>query len=208
MKRQIIYLVLVAVAAVLVFAFENPFASRLASKKYSNFFQNLDAEKIARIEITQIIDGTALSKQNGKWFAEELITEHKKELYAKEGNEIPAPERVPADEEKIKSAIGVISNLERGTLMARSADKHDALQVGETGVLISGFNDKGENLFKLIVGKSGPDLISTYVRDPGSDEVFLIESPLVGAFSTRASDWTLPKPASEPQAKETAPVSE
>ncbi len=196
MKRQLIYLILVALAAILVFAFENPFASRLANKNSQKLFEKFDTADVQRIEISQMIDGALLTKVDGKWFAEDLTTDLKKKLYAQEEKEPPVTEKIPADEEKIKSGLGVVFNLEKGTLTAKSKDKHDMLQVGSAGVLIAGFDKDGKKLFGLIVGKSGPDLISTYVRNDNSDNVYLIETPLVGAFSTRSSDWKDPKSSS------------
>jgi hypothetical protein len=200
MKRQLIYLGILIVAAVAIVALENPFESRLDKDPYGKLFPDLKADAVSSIEISQLMDAALLKKSADGWTAEEASTELKSNVLAKEGKSFEAALPVPADADKIQSALRLIASLPAGIVATNAIDKKDSLQLGVAALSIKGFGEDGKELFSMAIGKSGPDFISTFVTKQGSDKILLVGQPLVGVFSPRVSDWIVP--AEKPAPKE------
>ncbi len=202
MKKQLILLAVLVLAAVILVALERPFESRLDEDPYGKLFPNLSRNDVYSLEISQLMESVVITRAGDGWTAVESETPLKKELLSKEGKQSDAQQPVKADSEKVESAIILLKSLPAGIVATNSSDKTDELQLGITGVTVKASDKNQKELLSFTIGKSGPDFMSTYVIKPGSDSIMLVGQPLVGVFSPRVSDWKL---SSSPDSKTEGP---
>jgi hypothetical protein len=85
----------------------------------------------------------------------------------------------PADSGLVQIALEKIVTLKKGEPVSVNPDKQAAFEVGDTGKsYVKIYNNKGETVGVLLVGKSGPDWNSNYARLAGRDTVYLIPGGL------------------------------
>lgn len=188
-KRSIIYLSIAAAVAITAFIIERPDRSRVSDVAEEYFIPDYDIEAVYRVDISQLIDGATIAREGDGWQVAELVTPLKGELMEKEERE-PKPVRARrADGERVRSALGSFSGLEQGVLVSKNPDKRSLYQVGETGLRVKGYDRDGAQIFDIVIGKNGPDLVSSYIRRGDEDEVYLAGRSLMGIFSPRPGDW-------------------
>lgn len=110
-------------------------------------------------------------------------------------------EKYPADAEKIEGLLDTLTLLNRNTLVTSNPDKHDSLELGSKGLNVTLYNSKGVKVVKLKVGKQGPNLFSTFVRDENENNVYLVDEYLKGYLNVPAEGWKkkeTPPPATTP----------
>lgn len=190
--RPFLYLGIAVVVALVVLIIENPERPRVEDVAEEPLIAdpNYDVAAIDRVEISQLISGAQLRHQDGKWVVEEMVTPLREQLLQQEGRTLPILRWHLADGERIENALGVFSGLMEGTLVSNNPEKQALYQVDEqTGLRLVLFGKNERKIADLIIGKSGPDATSTYVRRAGEDRVFLVPRTLVGRFSPEERDW-------------------
>lgn len=204
MKKTLIYLGIVIIAAIFVIALENPFRPRVSDTRDGYFIPDYDAANIVKIEIDQLIEGAVLKRDGDKWQMAEIVTPLKKQLLEREGREEPAQEWRPADKLRVTSALGSFGGLDEGVIVSMNPDKHSSYQVGPDGLHVRGLGKDDNPIFDVVIGKNGPDFMSSYIRNASDHRVYLVKKSLMGVFSPRADDW-LEKKKEERPAEGTAP---
>lgn len=197
-KRPFIYLGLAIIAALIVLILEDPFSPRVNDATESCFIPNYDSADVFRIEVEQLIDGAQLKRSDKDWMVADLTTPLKRQLYEKEGRDPPPPIWEKADNLRVRSALAAFGGMGEGILVSGNPGKQSAYQVGLTGVHVRTFDENGNSIFDIVIGKNGPDFASNYVRRGDDDNVYLVKKPLVGIFSPRPEDWEEKKIDSEP----------
>ncbi len=190
--RPFLYLGIAVVVALVILIVENPERPRVEDVAEQPLIAdpNYDVAAVERVEISQLISGTQLKREETKWLVEEMVTPLRKQLLQEEERALPILRWHLADAERIENALGVFSGLMEGTLVSDNPEKQALYQVDDqTGLrlVLSGKNDR--KIADLIIGKSGPDATSTYVRREGENRVFLVPRTLVGRFSPEERDW-------------------
>lgn len=188
-KRPLIFLGLAILLALVVVALERPERPRVDDGSEAYFIPDYDSADVDRVEVEQLLDGVELRRDGENWKVVERITPLQRELLGKEGK--PFPETIPrrANHTRVTSALGSFGGLEAGVLVSDNPEKESLYQVDRGGVTVRGFDKAGKMIFDVVVGKSGPDFSSSYIRRADEAKVFLVRRPLVGAFSPRADDW-------------------
>ena len=188
-KRPLLYLAVALLVVIATFIVERPEDSRLSDVSSVYLVDDFDFAKVASFEVTQLMDGAQLKREGDGWLVSELASPARRELLAKNGEAAPEVKWVPADGTRVKSALGGFGGLEEGLFVSDNLDKQHMYQVDAAGVSVRGYDADGNKLFDVIVGKNGPDFMGTFVRRAGENRVWLVNRPLVGAFSPRAADW-------------------
>lgn len=187
--RPFLYLGLALAFALVVLAVERPNRPRIDDAKDGYFLPGFDSKNISRIEVEQLLDGVDLKRDGNAWLVADRITPLKKELLQKEGRSEPEQRWHLADHTRVTSALGSFGGLGDGILVSDNVEKQPLYQLDRGGVLVKGFDAGGKEVLAVVVGKSGPDFTSTYIRRMNDDRVFLVHRPLMGTFSAIADDW-------------------
>jgi len=87
----------------------------------------------------------------------------------------------------MEDLLDIFENMPRGELASRNPEKHEDLQVDDLGVNIQAWNKDGEQIVDAIIGKEGPALMTTYMRQANSDNVYLSIKNIRPVFNR--TDW-------------------
>lgn len=79
----------------------------------------------------------------------------------------------PADPKLPKQILDAMEQFSASTLISNSRERHSAFEVDTTGYQVR-LSQGSKRLASFIVGKPGPDFMSTYIRPEGKDQVYLI----------------------------------
>lgn len=112
------------------------------------------AERVDGLDLSKGNLRVELAKRNGNWVVE---TENGQ----------------PADTALISGILENLKGLTSDDLVSTSSESHPALEVDSTGVDVV-IHAGGAEVGHLIVGKPGPDGMSTYVRLAGQDNVYRV----------------------------------
>ena len=173
LKNNLVLLIILIVFAVLVFLFENPFQdrSRKAREDAGPLFSELQIDEVKKLQVKNADTTVTLINRDNEWF-------------------VVGEEEYPADPTLVKEALEKIQRIQRINLASKKKDKHTLFEVADgmaTEVVL--FGPKEKEIAHLYIGKSGPDLFSTYLRKAESDEVYLHEEHLKGQFDREINNW-------------------
>ena len=174
-KKNLILLIALVVLAGIILIVEQPFENKSRQKKAEAplFFPDLDPSAVTQITISKAPGKTVvISSTENNW-----TVIHDNEPY-------------PADREMIAEAIEMFVTLKEIDLASRNKNKHDLFEVRDNNALkVTFFADSAEPLAGLLIGKSGPDFFSTYIRKAGADEVYISDTPLKSLYDRPAASW-------------------
>ncbi|MBI2346472.1 MAG: DUF4340 domain-containing protein [Deltaproteobacteria bacterium] len=95
----------------------------------------------------------------------------------------------PADPVKVTEALNAWRDLKTDSLVSTNPEQQARYQVNQLGLQIRAYDAEGNLLAKAVVGKQGPDFISTYIQPGGGAEVYLTREALQARFSPRTENW-------------------
>ncbi len=169
-KKIIPLLVAVTLLGLVIAHFEKPFQDRFTMVE-TPFYPNLKIDDIAAIDIDYFTHKTHLEKENQEW---QVIEEGQKFL---------------ADVERVDRILHFFTEVKKGEPMTTDENKFPALQLDTTGISVTLFNAKGDKLSRMIIGKQGPDVFSTFVRDENDKKAYLVETYLTNMLNVPIEEW-------------------
>jgi dipeptidyl aminopeptidase/acylaminoacyl peptidase len=89
----------------------------------------------------------------------------------------------------VKSMLGVLKDLKAQRLASRKKDKWDTYQVGESGTLVSVFQNGKQTDIHFGKSNYGQGGATTFVRIGNKDEVYVVEGFLDSHFNRTYNDW-------------------
>ena len=174
LKQNLILLIILIVFAAIVILVEKPFENKTEKiRQEADFlFPELQTEKIKKIQVKKDENTTiTLLNRDNDWY-------------------VVDKEEYPADPQLVEEAIEKVKSLKKLNLVSRKKDKHAIFEVKEgKGMEVMLFGPDDKEIAHLFIGKSGPDLFSTYIRKAGSDETFLYDGYLKGSFDYSVNNW-------------------
>jgi len=173
LKHNLILLIVLIVFASVILLFEKPFENK--TKKIQEealpLFPGLKVEQVKKIVVKKGNTTTTLENRGNLWY---LLD---KEDY-------------PADPTIIAGVIKKIQGFKKINLASRKKDKHSIFEVKEEmGVEVTIFGPEKKELARFLIGKTGPDFLSTYIRKADSDDVYLFDDYLKGDFDRPVNNW-------------------
>lgn len=176
MKRQhltILGLVLVLLGGVYL-ATERPFAVRRGAgglMPVNLLFADFSADDAERITVSGPSDWVALVREPLGWMIEGEPRRH-------------------ADDSKVSEALQKISELTTSDLVSMIPDKHEVFEVNaEKGTRVTAAAGSDLVLADLVIGKPGPDFMSSYVRKADGSDVYLSGHGLSFALRPDEAFW-------------------
>jgi len=95
-----------------------------------------------------------------------------------------------ADAASVQKLLDQIATLTAGTKVSRNPGRHALYEVSaDTGLRVQAFDGNGTSAAAVLIGKSGPNIFSTYVRAADNDNVYLVDGILQGAASKTLNEW-------------------
>lgn len=170
-KKNLYLLAIFAVLVLAAYLVQGPIAD-LSERwgKSDNWLSKVEVDAISHIDIKGGDTGLTLAKQGDRW-----LIDGTKDFYVKD-------ETMQAALAGLKEAAA--DDLE---LVGENQAKMDEFETGtSTGTLLT-LRQADTVLAEVVVGKNGPDFMSTYISRPGSSDTYLTDSNLRSQW--RRSDW-------------------
>jgi len=168
MRGTVKLLIILVILALLAFLVERS-RTRKLSPHLKRLISEKQTEKIDRIIISREGDTSRLIRENDTWYVE-ILGKKKK-----------------TDEKKVDRLFGTLDSL-RGELVSSSGERYGEYEVDEKG-LRALFLSGDDTVLDIIVGKSGPDFNSSYVRKTDEEGVYLVNRYLRSVFYPNPDRW-------------------
>jgi hypothetical protein len=167
--RTTLILAAVLVVLVAIAALFNSGRKRQESSLGTPIFPAFTAAKADGIEVRGGGTTVVLRRRGDTW------------LVATEGNQ-PVDPKIP------KQIIEAMDKLSTRTLISISRETHTGFQVDSTGFTVR-ISQGTKSVAEFIVGKPGPDWMSTYIRPVSGDKVYLVPAYLRTTVDRGPETW-------------------
>jgi len=171
-KRAAVLAITFAILIILYFFIENP-AGRKKKKEPLDLFSGFQKDAVSSIIIS--------SPEKGRV---DLVKKPK-------GWQVTADnETFAADKKPIDKVLETVASMKIRSVVSRNPKNFEPFEVTEGKAIEVQMDDASQNtLAALHVGKSGPDIFSTYVSKKGSDQVVLVNAILKTVFEQDLKAW-------------------
>ncbi|MEP0827455.1 MAG: DUF4340 domain-containing protein [bacterium] len=143
--------------------------SEMSGKTIENFLK-LDPSQVDRIILQQSQNRYEFELNDGRWYLRDSRNR-------------------PADSMAIKSLLTAAAEMKVGTIVSQNPERQQEFMVDSLNGNLAQFYTGERLLSQIIIGKMSPDFSSSYVRIPGSSEVYLAAGQLSFNFSRQRSQW-------------------
>lgn len=167
--RTILVLLIVLVVLVLVAIFFEARRNRATETSDAPLFEGLNTELVDRIRIIAEGNETILVKRDDQWT---VATE--------DGGK--------AEQRFVTDILDRLPKFYSDNVVSTNPDKQSIFAVDSTGVEVW-VDQEGEEIGHFVVGKRGPDFMSSYVRAAGSNRVILVAEELPSVFNKKGQSW-------------------
>ncbi len=171
-KRIVILAILFFILLVLYYFFETPHADK-SSGEHDRFIPRLARQEIVSIRIKSPEKGEVnLKKENGIW---KVFSDNK---------------TFTADTEPVNKLFEAVENIKTETVVSKNPENFGVFEVSESkGIEVIIEDSSKKTSVRFFVGKSGPDIFSTYVRAENQDRVILTPGILKTVFELGLTGW-------------------
>jgi hypothetical protein len=96
----------------------------------------------------------------------------------------------PADSASVQTALDKLKSLKRDDLISQNPQKQAELEVDTAkGIYVEAWNDKGKSIGALYIGKNGPNWDAHFIREKGSNNVYLSSGSVRYSFFGDKKRW-------------------
>ncbi len=171
-KKVAILAAVFIILGILYYIVEDPGGSK-QKKEPESFIPNFSRESVARIELNSRENTpVVLQKDRQGWIVTADNSTYR------------------ADSDPVDKLFENLETLTWTTVASRNPDKFTLYEVTpDTGVEVRIEDASGGTPAHFIVGKSGPDIFSTYIRKQDSDRVILCDGILKNVYDKPLKDW-------------------
>lgn len=172
-KKVLLFAVVFISLAAIYFFMETSVGKRNKKEGPKLLFPELKIEKAALIKVK--------STEKGEF----ILTKAKDVWQVKQNSQTYI-----ASTDAVEKLLDKVAKMKIETVSSRNPKNFAAFEVSnEKGIETTILDSKNNSLAALVVGKSGPDLFSTYVRNKASNNVILTTGMLKTDFGKDLSDW-------------------
>jgi hypothetical protein len=167
MKVKLLLLVSLCLIATLIYVSEkSPWW-----KEEASVFPRMMESTPSKIEIKRKGEVITLERRGGEWV-------------------VTTSGGYPADEAEIEEILTKVKEFRRERIVSRNPKKRSVFHVDKKeGIEVKILGSDTSTLAHFYVGKSGPDYMSTYIREKGCDEVLLVDGYLRADFGKESGRW-------------------
>lgn len=142
---------------------------RITGRTIDNFLE-LNPADINRIAVITKSDTLSLQFDRGLWYL---------------GGDTPRR----TDSMAVRNMLSAAVDMKIGNVISQNPEKQQDFAVDSTDGIFAEFYRDDRLLSSIIIGKMANDYAHTYVRKPGSDEVYLAEGLLTYVFNRQRTQW-------------------
>ncbi|NNE09919.1 MAG: DUF4340 domain-containing protein [Gemmatimonadetes bacterium] len=136
----------------------------------ARLYPDLDTAAVDAIVIEGKADRTELARGEGGWV---VVTE----------------DGFPAERKGVDRVLRELVHLSAGEIASKRAEKYERFEVDTANGVGVRVSAAGGEVAHFVIGKRGPDMTSTYVRDMARPEVFLHPNALTSFFDRGGNTW-------------------
>jgi len=169
MKRLVIPVAILVVILVIWLIQSNIEKRQITGRLIENYL-DLNTDEITKILTISADDTLTFKEEQGRWYFLD-----------------PQPRK--ADSMAVGNMISAAATMKVGNVISENVERQRSFLVDDsTGNLIQFFHDD-DLLNEIIIGKVASNRTHTYIREPGSDKVYLAEGLLTYTFRRVKSQW-------------------
>ncbi len=169
MKRILIPAVILVVIVGIWLVQSRMESKSIAPKTVPHFLQ-INLSEINHIDVRTTADTLTFRLTDSKWILD------------------GTPPRV-TDSNAVETMISAVANLKVGNVISENPERQREFLVDTTAGNFVQFYNGDKLLGSLFIGKMSPDFAHTYIRKPGSKQVYLAEGMLTYIFNRKHNQW-------------------
>ncbi len=204
MNKKVLYSVVILVILVAVLFIGENLGGKKPSEKELRFFPDLTEQSIGSLNIREGAGGIKVRRKGDVWVVSKSTHEtasastgplgaddSAKAFPAASGvEEESAGREYPVDSASIASALEKLTSLKKDALVSENPEKQNIFEVDTgKGIRVDLEDNSGKSLGSFIIGKSGADYNSNYIRSKGSNAVYMAAGGIRYAFFTDLDRW-------------------
>lgn len=173
LRRILIFAAVFICLAVIYLFMETPFGKKNQKQAAKPVFPQFKMDTAAVVNVSGPENGDFVLSRNEKGWTVET-----------------GKARYPAAIDAVEKLLDAIAEMRAETVVSRNPKNFSSFEVDEkTGISVSVLDAAKNTLASLVLGKSGPDLFSTYVRNTASNRVVLCSGMLKTDFGRDLNGW-------------------
>jgi hypothetical protein len=169
MKRLIIP-VIILIVFVLIWVIQSSYEKKRISGEMIENFLELNQENVNKIVIHTAADTVTIIKENDNWF-------------------LQGQKPQKADNMVMNNVLTAAETITVGQVYSENPALQGSFQVDTLSGTRVEFYDSDRLLSSIIIGKLTQDYSHTYVRIPGSNEVYIADGVLTYTFNRKRAQW-------------------
>ena len=194
--------ILVAVLAVLIgiIVISNKLGNKKPSEAEQKFFPSLTEQSIGSITINEGENRVKLRKKGDVWVVSKDGGTSPAQTAAAgsllgtgDSSSAPSPTEAveyPVDSASITAALEKVTSLKKTALISENPEKQSVFEVDSAkGISVVLSDGTGKTVGSFLIGKSGPDYNSNYIRVVGSNSVYMASGGIRYSFFTDLDRW-------------------
>ncbi|MBN2543230.1 DUF4340 domain-containing protein [bacterium] len=170
MKKSTIIVIVIFLLLVGIYVLISLFSKGEKTSTVESDILDLDSLKVEYIELNTLLEKVVLEKKGDMW----MVTE---------------PGEYEANADMVWKLISETVKGEVDDIISENPEKHALFEVDSLNGTRAVIRESGGKSSEFIVGKMGPNYSTTYIREPGSDAVYLVEGRLSQFYKRNASSW-------------------
>jgi hypothetical protein len=185
-------IILIVIIGIIVIA--NQLQNKKPSEQSLTFLPQFSEATCSAILVVEGKDTAKLIKTGSNWFVHTPKASTQTSVSPIAQPAAPASsmsgEDYPADSASIQTALDKLKSLKKDDLISQNAQKQSELEVDSAkGVYVEVWNDKGKSTGALYIGKNGANWDSHFVREKGSNDVYLAAGSIRYSFFGDKKRW-------------------
>ncbi|MBN1758078.1 MAG: DUF4340 domain-containing protein [Chitinispirillaceae bacterium] len=194
--NKLIILVAILVVAVGVIILNEKLGNKKPTEKEQKFFPEMTEQTIGKIIISEGETSIQLKRKGDVW----VVSKPSADAAEKPASTPLGAENAPAtaetaveytvDSASITAAVEKIASLKKDALISENPEKQSIFEVDSVkGLNITVADNSGKKIGSFIIGKSGPDYNSNYIRLKGSNDVYMSSGGVRYSLFTDLNRW-------------------
>ena len=186
-------IILVILIAIIVIA--NQLQNRKPSEQSLIFLPQFSTPACSEILIVEGKDSAKIARRGSSWF----VVSPQPTAGGPAASPLAQPasaqqsasvDEYPADSAAVQTALEKLKNLKKNDLISRNPQKQSDLEVDTAkGIYVEVFNDKSKSIGAFYIGKNGPNWDSHFIREKGSNDVYLASGSVRFSFFGNTQKW-------------------
>lgn len=202
MKRQISILLTIFLVLILgLFIFADPLGKQEDDEDKKDLF-TFQKEDVASFQIDNYTQAFLFQKKGGDWYVAQSQNELTKKIQKQNEDQTADKQKLKkADPVKVTSLLTTILAIQIDEPIAAEPNSAQIFQINEHSLHVRFYDEKGEMLGRLDVGKQGPDIMSSFIRKNKENEIYLIDQNLQGLLLYPYEEWLIDEVETEQNGK-------